>query len=54
MGGTYLGGGLSADFNGHQVELYTGNGYGITNQVFLDQSVLNAFLQWVNDKKAAI
>ena len=43
---TYLGDGLYADFNGHDVELYASNGIIRTNRVFLEPQVLAAFNQW--------
>ena len=45
---TYLGDGLYADFDGCQIELYASNGAYKTNQVYLDSSTLQAFLDYVN------
>ena len=47
---TYLGDGLFVDFDGYYVELYASNGVRSTNTVFLDPSVLNAFLSYVKQK----
>lgn len=43
----YLGDGLYALFDGFQVELYASNGIEKTNQVYLEPSVLHAFLEYV-------
>jgi hypothetical protein len=43
----YLGDGLYASFDGHQVELYASNGVERTNRVFLDDRTLAAFLEYV-------
>lgn len=43
----YLGDGLFAVYNGYQVELYASNGVLTTNAVYLDPSVLDAFLNYV-------
>ena len=47
----YLGDGLYAQFDGFQIELYASNGVMKTNKVYLEPSVLNAFLRYVEDLK---
>ena len=47
----YLGDGLYADFDGFQIELYASNGMYKTNQVYLEPSVLTAFLNYVKRLK---
>ena len=47
----YLGDGLYADFDGFQIELYSSNGMMKTNQVYLEPSVLTAFLNYVKRLK---
>lgn len=51
---TYLGDALYANFDGYQIELFTFNGLGVTNQIYLDTETLKCFLSYVerirNDK----
>ena len=51
---TYLGDSLYVNFDGYQIELFTFNGLGITNQIYLDTETLKCFLSYVerirNDK----
>jgi len=49
----YLGDGLYADFDGYQIELYASNGVRKTNQVYLDSSTLQAFLNYVDQIRKA-
>ncbi len=49
----YLGDGLYVDFDGYQIELYASNGVSKTNQVYLDPSTLQAFLDYVNRLRKA-
>ena len=43
----YLGDGLYAVFDGYQIELYASNGIQKTNRVYLDPSVCDSFLSFV-------
>jgi len=45
----YLGDGLYVQYDGYQVELYTSDGTYKTNRVFLEPSVLTAFLVYINN-----
>ncbi len=44
----YLGDGLYAQYEHGMVELYTFDGLRKTNQVFLEEPVLDAFFRWIN------
>lgn len=44
---TYLGDSLYANFDGYQIELFTFNGLGVTNQIYLDTETLKCFLSYV-------
>lgn len=50
---TYLGDGLYASWDGHQIELYASNGIRKTNSVFLDGQVFAAFEEFVQRIKDA-
>jgi hypothetical protein len=50
----YLGDGLYAEFDGWEIRLFAHNGVSSTNQVFLEPSVLVAFLRYVEDLKTAV
>jgi hypothetical protein len=43
----YLGDGLYADYDGWQIRLFATNGVTTTNEVYLEPSVLQAFLSFV-------
>jgi hypothetical protein len=45
---TYLGDGLFAQFDGSQYEIYASNGLSKTNRVFMEPSVLRAFMRYVH------
>jgi hypothetical protein len=47
----YLGDGLYVEFDGWQYKLYASNGVRITNEVYLDESVLAAFFDFVKRSK---
>lgn len=47
----YLGDGLYVTHDGWQVELFAHNGIGKTNQVFLEPSVLKAFVEWLKQNR---
>lgn len=49
MAKTYLGDGLYADHDGHQIVLTAENGVETTNAIYLDDAVLNAFIEWMRD-----
>ena len=49
----YLGDGLYVDYDGWQVEVYASNGISATNKVFMDPSVLKAFLRYIESRKLA-
>jgi hypothetical protein len=44
----YLGDGLYVEFDGFQFRLYASNGIHVTNEVYLEPSVLAAFLNFIN------
>lgn len=46
----YLGDGLYAEDQGYQIRLYASNGLTTTNEVFLDQSMLQKLNNWVEQK----
>lgn len=48
---TYLGDGLFARYDGFQIELYASNGIEKTNQVFLNDQVLERFERYVETLK---
>lgn len=47
----YLGDGLYASFDGWQIELYAWNGEEKNNHVYLEPTVLAAFLRYVESLK---
>lgn len=49
---TYLGDGLYAMFDGWQIKLWASNGLSVTNEVWLEPSVLARFLEWVREVRA--
>jgi hypothetical protein len=51
-GPTFLGDGLYAQFDGWQIELYATDGTRKTNSVFLELSVLEQFLQFVQQLRS--
>jgi hypothetical protein len=50
---TYLGDGLYASFDGFQVALTAENGVEVLEEVFLDSSVIAAFLRFIESLKKA-
>lgn len=50
----YLGDGVYADFDGLDVVLTTENGLEETNRIVLEDSVLEAFSNWIEYVKAAV
>lgn len=44
----YLGDGLYAEDQGYQIRLYASNGLTTTNEVFLDQSMLQKLNNWID------
>jgi len=46
---TYLGDSVYANFDGYQIELFTFNGLGVTNQIYLDPETLKSFLSYVKE-----
>lgn len=45
----YLGDGLYAEDQGHQIRLYATNGMYSTNEVFLDGQMLSTLVDWAVD-----
>lgn len=43
----YLGDGLYAEHQGHQVRLYASNGITATDQVFLDREMLTKLMEYM-------
>jgi hypothetical protein len=43
----YLGDGLYAEYDGWQIRIYASNGVRVTNEVYLEPSVLQSFLSYI-------
>lgn len=48
---TYLGDGLYASFDGFQIRLYATDGVSVSNEVFMEPSVYDALLRFVDGLK---
>lgn len=48
---TYLGDGLYVKSDDNLVELFTHDGIGKTNQVFLEPAVLKSFIAWLKNSQ---
>jgi len=53
MSKTYLGDCVYAEFDGHRVMLYTDDGYGPKNIIFLEEGVYYALVKFVDSLKEA-
>lgn len=52
MNKTYLGDGLYIDEDGYQIRLFTSDGVNDLFSVYLEPAVLEAFLSWLERRKA--
>lgn len=49
----FLGDGLFVSYDGYQYRLYASNGISVTNEVFLEPSVLQNFLHYISRIRGA-